>query len=58
MLKSAIGREFGGYKGGTHVMGLDTPVWVARWGETGSTAVVDVWADEYSLYITTKHIFF
>src|SRR5579884_2690083 len=34
MLKNAIGKTFGGYKGGEYMMGKTTPVWVANYGES------------------------
>jgi hypothetical protein len=33
--KSAMGREFTGYKGGKYVMGVRTPLWVATHGCCG-----------------------
>jgi hypothetical protein len=35
MLRRAVGRTFGGYKGGKYTMSRKTLVWVARYGETG-----------------------
>lgn len=39
-LKAAVGVTFEGYKGGSYVMGLETPLWVANSGETGGTAII------------------
>lgn len=33
--REAMGREFGGYKGGDYLMGENTPVWVAHYGCCG-----------------------
>jgi hypothetical protein len=42
LLKSTVGKTFTGYKGGDFEMDEHTPVWVANYSESGSTAVVDV----------------
>lgn len=56
LLKSTIGKEFTGYKGGEFVMGKNTPVWVANYGNSGNTAVVDVIDEEYSVILVTKYL--
>jgi hypothetical protein len=33
-LQCCLGAEFEGYKGGTYIMGKQTPIWVANYGET------------------------
>jgi hypothetical protein len=40
LLESTVGQSFEGYKGGDFVMGESTPVWVANYGEAGSTGVI------------------
>jgi hypothetical protein len=45
-LKGAIGAEYEGYKGGMFLMSEKTPVWVANWGESGSTVIVNVLASQ------------
>ena len=40
--KDAMGKTFEGYKGGDYVMGENTPVWVANYGNSGDTAITDV----------------
>jgi hypothetical protein len=55
-LKSAIGKTFVGYKGGDYVMGRQTPVWVANYGNAGSTAIVAVEANEYKVILRTLDI--
>ena len=56
LLKETVGKQFTGYKGGEYTMGKTTPVWVANYGNSGETAVVDVQQDEYTTYILTKQI--
>lgn len=53
MLKDTIGKEFTGYKGGEYIMEEDTPIWVANYGNSGNTAVVDVLDNEYSVILIT-----
>lgn len=55
-LRGACGREFHGYKGGLYVMGLETPIWVAAWGESTSTAIVGLADCDYSTVIETRWI--
>lgn len=38
-LRAVNGQTMQGYKGGDFVMDLDTPIWVANYGESNSTAV-------------------
>lgn len=33
--REAVGKSYGGYKGGEYVMGLHTTVFLGRWGEMG-----------------------
>lgn len=54
--RSAVGREFHGYKGGTFLMTEATPVWVANWGECDGTAVVDVVRDAEFVVIVTRKV--
>lgn len=35
LCRSAMGKAYEGYKGGTYVMGEHTPVWVAYYGHSG-----------------------
>lgn len=55
MLGLCIGKTFTGYKGGEYVMSEDTPVWVANYGDVGSTAVVDVVETHYSILLITGY---
>lgn len=56
LLKETVGNTFQGYKGGDYVMGKNTPIWVANYGNSGETAVVDVISTEYDTQIVTKQI--
>ncbi len=58
MLKETVGKTFEGYKGGDSVMKLETPVWVANYGNTGYTAIVDILDGEHTIYLITAHIDF
>ena len=53
LLKSAVGKTFFGYKGGEYVMSRHTPVWVANYGNGGSTAIIDVINDDYQVILIT-----
>lgn len=55
MLKDAIDKTFEGYKGGDYTMSRHTPVWVANYGNSGSTAVIDVIDAEYQVVIVTGY---
>ena len=55
VLKDAVGKTFCGYKGGDYVMSRQTPVWVANYGNSGNTAVLDVIDDEYQVVIVTGY---
>ena len=61
--KETIGKTLGGYKGGDYLMGKNTPIWVANWGESSgfkhtrtkySQAVVDVQKLKTSVIIVTE----
>lgn len=54
-LKSAIGKEYEGYKGGDFTMDENTPVWVANYGHSGNTGVVGVLDSGYKLVIITAY---
>jgi hypothetical protein len=55
MLKNTVGKTFTGYKGGEFVMGKHTPVWVANYGNSGNTAVIDIIDKEYKVIIMTGY---
>lgn len=51
----SIGKTFGGYKGGDFTMTRDTPVWVANYGNSGSTAVTGVYDDGWQVVLLTGY---
>lgn len=54
LLHQADGKTFEGYKGGTFRMALDTPVWVARWGECPGTGITGIYDREGTTYLRTE----
>lgn len=55
-IERALEIEYMGYKGGVYRMDRDTPIWVARWGQTSHTVVTGVRrVAEFQLVITTTH---
>lgn len=40
--KSAVGKEFDGYNGGTSLMTINTPVFADRYGKFSGNAIVDI----------------
>jgi hypothetical protein len=55
MLKDTVGKTLEGYKGGDYLMTKHTPVWVANYGNSGNTAVVDIIDNEYEVIIMTGY---
>lgn len=55
MLKEAVGKTYTGYKGGDFTMSRHTPVWVANYGNSGNTAVVDIVDAGYQVIIITAY---
>ncbi len=56
VLRAANRSTFEGYKGGTYRMTRETPMWVANYGDSGSTAVVGIAEEcEYMTIIRTAH---
>lgn len=53
LLKSAIGKTYTGYKGGDFVMSKHTPIWVANYGNSGNTAVIEVVDNGYEVILIT-----
>jgi hypothetical protein len=51
--KDAIGATFYGYKGGEFIMNKHTPIWVANYGNSGSTALIDVVDNQYEVILIT-----
>lgn len=54
-LKSAIGKEFTGWKGGEFVMNEDTPVWVANQGNVGNTGIINVVDNGHRIVLMTAY---
>lgn len=54
-LKSAIGKEFTGWKGGEFHMNKSTRVWVANPGNAGNTGIVEVVDDGCRIILLTSY---
>jgi len=52
-LKEAVGKTYTGYKGGDYVMGKSTPLWVANYGNSGSTGLVGIKIDDFEVKLVT-----
>ena len=57
-LEGAVGGTFTGYKGGDYTMDGDTPLWVANFSQTGSTAIDRIECDGSVVIIHTKRVDF
>ena len=55
-LKSSIGEEFTGYKGGEFVMQNHTPVWVSEYGCADGLAVKGVEVKDGKVVILTEYV--
>lgn len=55
ILKDSVGHTFTGYKGGEFTMSRHTPVWVANYGNSGNTAVIDVVDNGYQIILMTGY---
>ena len=55
LLKDTVGKTFQGYKGGYFKMSKNTPVWVANYGNSGNTAVIDIVDDGWQVLIMTGY---
>lgn len=53
--REAVGKTYQGYKGGDFTMSRQTPVWVANYGNSGSTGVIDVLETDYSVILVTGY---
>lgn len=53
--KETLGKTFEGYKGGEFTMSKITPIWVANYGNAGSTALIDVVDDDYTVILITAY---
>lgn len=54
-LNAAVGKSFTGYKGGDYTMTRRTPMWVANYGRSTSTAVVGVEQTDWCVVINTGY---
>lgn len=54
-LKSAIGKEFTGWKGGEFTMDEETPVWVSNAGDSGNTGIIDIVDKGWCIIIMTAY---
>ena len=54
-VSDAMGRTFEGYKGGDFVMHRGTPLWVAEYGRSDSTAVCGVHVTEWCVTLRTAY---
>jgi hypothetical protein len=55
-LRGAVGSKHTGYKGGTFVMRIDTPIWCAGYGQASSTAIVGIYDCSYMTVIRTEWV--
>lgn len=56
-LKNAVGKNYEGYKGGTFTMGPHTPVWIANYGQTYGSVIVNVQEPRYGrCYLDVKQV--
>ncbi|AZA49761.1 hypothetical protein EG346_16940 [Chryseobacterium carnipullorum] len=52
-LKSAIGKEYTGWKGGEFIMNEDTPVWVSNSGNSDDTGIIGILDDGWRIIVLT-----
>lgn len=52
-LRECLGKTFTGYKGGDYTMHEGTPLWVAPYGGTCDTAIIDV-IEDYRVVLETR----
>jgi len=50
----ANGREFNGYKGGDFLMDNATPLWIAPYGSSGNSAIIDAKVEDGKFILITK----
>ena len=53
--REVVGKTYQGYKGGNYTMSRQTPVWVANYGKSGSTGVIDVLETSYQVILVTGY---
>lgn len=54
--RSAIGREFEGYKGGTFTMDEDSPVWADDYGQANGRGIIGITGGDRSVVILTADL--
>ena len=57
LLTGALNKTFQGYKGGDYLMGPDTPLWAAEYGQGGGRAIVGIRNEGLYLVLVTKELF-
>lgn len=55
LTEAAVGKTYEGYKGGDFTMTSETPVWVANYGNAGSTAITGVFDDGWQVVLMTGY---
>lgn len=55
LCRETVGKTFEGYKGGEYTMSRQTPIWVANYGNSGDTALIDVVDAEYEIILITGY---
>lgn len=53
--EQCVGETFDGYKGGDFTMTAKTPVWVANYGNVGSTAITGVYDEGWQVVLMTGY---
>lgn len=53
MCKDVIRKVFTGYKGGEYMMDETTPIWVANYGNSGNTALIDILDNDHEIVLIT-----
>ena len=54
-LRSAVGKQFTGWKGGEFTMSETTPIWVANPGNSGNTTITEVVDNSYEVILMTGY---
>lgn len=54
--KQALGQTFVGYKGGNYMMGEDTPLWIASYGEASSRAIMGLESKDNEVVLMVEEI--
>jgi hypothetical protein len=54
MARACVGNTFTGYKGGTYLMGEDTPVWISNYGRCSYRLLSKVKVTGFCVYLKTE----